>query len=746
MMTAWTHLRDQIDDVFNGEEFASLCFDLGLSADQWTVETKTRKIELFLLTLYEKGRLNDLGAVLHRSRPSTWPSATLDLESSAPPFEAAPVSQLTINSAGGLVNTGTMTVGGDMVGGNQDKRTIIHVHRVPKWLPIPILLFFVVVFVIGWLIKPMREAAMRQVHDWGWNWTQPEGPDETLILIATFTRGEGMQEAKPQDEIKAGILAAAKEMSNNDPKINLRVVIVPSQLEGDEQAPAAALGKRYNASLMIWGNETAVRTTVNFLNLKQPKASASNVKISETERSQMADPKAYVQLVTRDLPNQMRFLALFAVGQAYYQKGKVGYESSFKAIDSAVRTQLPVSQTVTGLADAYFRLGWLNHELKRELTQTIKLYDRVIDLDANYAWAYNNRGGIYAFLKQYKRAIQDYDKAIDLDKNLAGVYYNRGSAYVGLMQYEHAIQDYDKAINLDKNITWAYYGRGVTYYDLKQYERAIRDFDKTIAIDKNFAWAYYNRGLAYHILEQYALAIQDYNKAIDLDKNDVEVYSKRGNTYFRLKQYALAIQDYDKAIDLDRNFAVAYKNRGLAYARLNQYERAIQDFDKAIDLDRNDSAAYNNRGIAYYGLKQYEYAIQDFSKAIDFDKNSAKSYPDVYSNRGNAYAMLKYYAQAIQDFNKAIDLDKNDTVTYINRGNVYNALKQYERAIQDFDKAIDLDKNYAAAYNNRGNAYYDLKQYERAIQDYKKYLELDPTTDYKSEVEKIIKDLEAQKP
>ncbi|MCW1969262.1 MAG: tetratricopeptide repeat protein, partial [Anaerolineae bacterium] len=435
----WTSLRDQIDDVFSGEEFASLCFELGLSADQWTVDTKKRKIELFLLAMYEKDRLNDLGAALHKLRHNMWPSATLGIEASAPPFEAAPVSQLTISSAGGLVNTGTMTVGGDVVGGNQDKRTIINIYRVPKWLPIPIVIFFVVILAAGWLIKPIREAAIRQVHDWGWNWTQPEGLDETLILVATFPRSDGMQDAKPHEEIRAGILNAVKEMSNSEPKINLRVEVIPSQLTDDDQAPAKALGQRYNASLIIWGHETAARTTVNFLNLKQPKAQASDVKISETERSQLADPKAYVQLVTRDLPNQMRFLALFAVGQAYYQKGKAGYESSFNAIDSAVKTQLPVSQTVTGLTDAYFHLGWLNNELKRELTQTIKLYDRVIALDQNVAAAYNNRGIVYADLKQYERAIQDYDKVIALDQNDAAAYNNRGLVYADLkpVSYTH---------------------------------------------------------------------------------------------------------------------------------------------------------------------------------------------------------------------------------------------------------------------------------------------------------------------
>ena len=69
MPMTWTNLRDQIDDAFSLDDFASLCFELGLNADQWTVERKIRKIELFLLTLYEKRQLNALGAALHQLRP-----------------------------------------------------------------------------------------------------------------------------------------------------------------------------------------------------------------------------------------------------------------------------------------------------------------------------------------------------------------------------------------------------------------------------------------------------------------------------------------------------------------------------------------------------------------------------------------------------------------------------------------------------------------------------------------------------
>jgi tetratricopeptide (TPR) repeat protein len=46
-------------------------------------------------------------------------------------------------------------------------------------------------------------------------------------------------------------------------------------------------------------------------------------------------------------------------------------------------------------------------------------------LDPNSADAYNNRGTAYDDLKEYERAIEDYNKAIELDPNYALAYDNR---------------------------------------------------------------------------------------------------------------------------------------------------------------------------------------------------------------------------------------------------------------------------------------------------------------------------------
>jgi excisionase family DNA binding protein len=112
---------------------------------------------------------------------------------------------------------------------------------------------------------------------------------ETLIVIATFHRPEGIADYDIDGEIKRAIKDQLELLELN----NIRVEVEPTAIETDNQEMAESLGKKYNATLIIWGADTGARVEVNFLNLEEPKTDGSNINISETERSQIAAPDAY---------------------------------------------------------------------------------------------------------------------------------------------------------------------------------------------------------------------------------------------------------------------------------------------------------------------------------------------------------------------------------------------------------------------------------------------------------------------
>ena len=116
----------------------------------------------------------------------------------------------------------------------------------------------------------------------------------------------------------------------------------------------------------------------------------------------------------------------------------------------------------------------------------------------------------------YEGAIVDLNKAIQLDPNFAVAYNNRGSAYNDLKQYDKAIVDYTKAIQLDPNYAVAYNNRGNAYYFLEHYDKAIADYTKAIDIEPSVL-RYNNRANAYDKIGKHAKAEADRAKARELE-------------------------------------------------------------------------------------------------------------------------------------------------------------------------------------------------------------------------------------
>lgn len=576
--------------------------------------------------------------------------------------------------------------------------------------------------------------------------------DETLILIANF-HSTAATNSEPHIKIRRKIEEELKQLGEN----KIHVAVEPSVVAADARKDAEDLGKRYHASMVIWGEDTGVQIIVNFLNLKEPKFHASSVTINETERTQLANPAAYAQFIIRDLPDQFAFLSLFSIGQSY--SNNQDYPHATRIIESAIAA-LPSGTKLPALAEAHFMLGWLYGTLSlHDLSKSIVNLDKAIALKQDYAEAYINRGVAYYLKGNLEVAIQDYTKAIALNPNLDLVYNNRGLAYDKKKELNLAVQDYDKALTLNRNNVEAYANRGLTYKHIGNLDQAIKDFTKALTLDLNFAQAYLNRGLTYFLKGNLELALEDYNRAIALMPDYAEAYNNRGLVYNEKRKLDKALEDYNKAIALKPDYAEAYTDRGLTFEHLGKLNQALGDYNKAIALNPKLIQAYVNQSRVYKLMGKLEQAIQDLTKAIDLNPNDA----EVYYWRGLLYVDNNELNQAIQDYTKSITLNPNNAEVYFNRGYIYNnrtddhlkqndidsALKDINAAVADYNKAIALKPDYAEVYFHRGILAVISKDFPQAIRDFEFFIgwsqEHNQYTSERKEVEEMVVKLKAGK-
>jgi len=143
-------------------------------------------------------------------------------------------------------------------------------------------------------------------------------------------------------------------------------------------------------------------------------------------------------------------------------------------------------------ARAWFSIGFLEESFEEQISAST----RAIQLNREFAPAYNNRGAAKVALGRYGSAIPDFDKAIAIAPEYSAAYSNRGGAKTKLGQYEYAIQDCDQALLIAPENVAAYFHRGGAKVGLKRYESAIQDYDQVIRRDPKYILAYVDRGAA----------------------------------------------------------------------------------------------------------------------------------------------------------------------------------------------------------------------------------------------------------
>jgi tetratricopeptide (TPR) repeat protein/MinD-like ATPase involved in chromosome partitioning or flagellar assembly len=210
-------------------------------------------------------------------------------------------------------------------------------------------------------------------------------------------------------------------------------------------------------------------------------------------------------------------------------------------------------QLETDNPDQEFQKGWLASEVLKDLTIAIRSFSKSIELNPNYAIAYNGRGNAYLDLKQYDLALADYNKAIESNPQYVHAFYNRGIAYFDQKQLEPALTNYNKAIELDPEYVPAYNNRGNVYLDQKQYELALADYNKAIEMDQEQSYAYNNRANLFLVLGKLDAALADVNLSLKIDSQHANTYGTLSEIHSAMGNSDLFYQSFQIALELDPN-------------------------------------------------------------------------------------------------------------------------------------------------------------------------------------------------
>lgn len=173
--------------------------------------------------------------------------------------------------------------------------------------------------------------------------------------------------------------------------------------------------------------------------------------------------------------------------------------------------------------------------------KALEYYEKAVELDNEYLFAYVNLGAMYAKFKENDKCLECFLKAKELDKDHdTNIDYNLGIAYASRGDFEKAEYYYLEELKTEDPIISAYYNLGILYKDYKHYDKAKYYYLKTIEIDKDEYNAWFNLACLYSIQNDYENAYQCFTylkyKMKELKKtieNDEELVGFRSSEYMK---------------------------------------------------------------------------------------------------------------------------------------------------------------------------------------------------------------------
>ncbi len=247
-----------------------------------------------------------------------------------------------------------------------------------------------------------------------------------------------------------------------------------------------------------------------------------------------------------------------------------------------------------GLADSY---GLLNvygaaspansfPQAKAAAKKALELDDTLAEAHTSLALVLND----YDF--DFEQSLKEFERAIQLNPNYATAHQWSARPLLALGQFDRAIAESKRAVELDPLSLVINTDLGTDYLVARRYDEAIAQLHKTIEMDPRFYFAHGALGRVWQLKGQLNEAIAEYRKAVELN-DDPSVLALLGQAYARAGQREEAQRILARLSEEAKSRYVQAYSFALMFLALGNKERAIDEMERG----------YRERGVGTFWVK-----------------------------------------------------------------------------------------------------------------------------------------------
>ena len=271
---------------------------------------------------------------------------------------------------------------------------------------------------------------------------------------------------------------------------------------------------------------------------------------------------------------------------------------------------------------AHYNLGVVYHyqgDTESALTQ----FQKAVNLNNNYADAYENLGSEFMNLGDVKSAKVAYLKNLDLNPDnisvklkLLDVYAKENNWSEIEETYQNSIIKHDLPIPLQKD------SKGIMYVKQNKLIEARLEFENALQDDPNFIDARYNLAATLHRLNNPIQAIEQYQLILKQDKYQPQVLTDLGVIYLEQDNWIGAKNMLKSSFDLDPNNGVTLFFLGLTEYKMGFIKEALNYLTQAYVISPDSFQSLELIGDIYFSQGKLKKSLTYLKKAQFLNKNS----------------------------------------------------------------------------------------------------------------------------
>ena len=463
---------------------------------------------------------------------------------------------------------------------------------------------------------------------------------------------------------------------------------------------------------------------------------------SLTHLARWEEAETILQKATMLMPDSIEAVSNYA--GMFYNNGRADEASKILREFLKLHPQYGDSAKLQNIADV--RLMMLRFSEAGDTDMTLKLADKITELDPKDVGAYSIAGKSLLSLRRNPEALLRFEKAYALDQNVAALCFQYALALKSAGKEEESLKLLQKCVALNPNAVNAYESIAEAYEKKKNWkmqsialnEAASRSKGNTLLI---FRTARSNEKAGYHAEAAYwyaaaALASRDYPRALTFAKKlstdpnpQLRLAGLRSmaDAYYGLHRKTEFLDTMKKLAPDDT--AKDYLTLAQAYEQADLLEDQIRYLKKALDKEpKAASIVHFNLSLTASRRALRDEAEAEMKLAVEADPKSAEYHRELgllYYERRTLGDRLQL---AIKEYELAVRLNPAESVEYQHLGIAFAAANDLKRAAINLEHAIDLQPGHGPAYQELGRVY--ARQGEKENSDrmfalYKKFVAYD---------------------